>query len=145
MGTGKTIVVTHKITPHADDPKCCAAECEYLRPLRGHDCDRCRLFRVDLGRTRLDDTTITWGLRCEPCLEASASNAHDVPVERPGDALARLVGECEQDRLNAELSGLETGWEHPATRTSWRKVVAAAKAYRAPKGGKRNGDPNPTG
>jgi len=43
--------------------------------------------------------------------------------------LARAVEECEQDRLNAQLSGLETGWEHPGTQTSFRKVVARAAAY----------------
>ena len=62
----------------------------------------------------------------------------DAPAETeppPDDVavLVRLVVECEQDRLNAELSGLETGWEHPATRTSWRKVVAAAKRIPPPK------------
>lgn len=45
--------------------------------------------------------------------------------------LTGLVFECEQDRLNAQSSGLETGWEHPGTQTSFKKVHAAALALSA--------------
>lgn len=34
---------------------------------------------------------------------------------------------CENERLNAQLSGLETGWEHPNTQSSFRVVLQLAK------------------
>lgn len=46
------------------------------------------------------------------------------------DALCQSVEECEQDRKTAQLSGLETGWEHPGTHVSFRKILAHATAYR---------------
>ena len=36
------------------------------------------------------------------------------------------VRECEQERQSAQLSGLDTGWEHPCTQTMWRRVLFMA-------------------
>lgn len=49
---------------------------------------------------------------------------------KAGQDAAQALIECEQDRLNAVSSGLETGWEHPATHTSYRKALAIAKRAR---------------
>jgi hypothetical protein len=35
--------------------------------------------------------------------------------------------ECEQERLSAQMSGLETGWEHPNTQSMWGRVITIAK------------------
>ena len=40
------------------------------------------------------------------------------------DDLKRAVMQCEQERLSAQMSGFETGWEHPNTQTMWQRVVA---------------------
>ena len=37
------------------------------------------------------------------------------------------VQQCENERLSAQMSGLETGWEHPNTQTMWRRIVAMVK------------------
>ena len=33
------------------------------------------------------------------------------------------IRDCEQSRLTAQMSGFETGWEHPTTQTMWQRVV----------------------
>ena len=43
------------------------------------------------------------------------------------DDLKRAVMQCEQERLSAQMSGLETGWEHPNTQTMWKRVVTMVK------------------
>jgi len=40
--------------------------------------------------------------------------------------LLTAIRQCEQERQTAQLSGLETGWEHPATQTMWRRVLFMA-------------------
>ena len=47
------------------------------------------------------------------------------------DEVVTAIRECEQDRLNAQFSGLETGWEHPGTHASFRKILAAVSALAA--------------
>ena len=40
--------------------------------------------------------------------------------------LLTAIRQCEQERQTAQLSGLETGWEHPCTQTMWRRVLFMA-------------------
>ena len=40
--------------------------------------------------------------------------------------LLTAIRQCEQERQTAQLSGLETGWEHPATQTMWRRILFMA-------------------
>lgn len=40
--------------------------------------------------------------------------------------LEELVLQTEQQRVTAQLSGLETGWEHPSTRVMWTRLVKRA-------------------
>lgn len=35
---------------------------------------------------------------------------------------------CELERQTAQLSGLETGWEHPCTHTAFNQALSKAKA-----------------
>lgn len=46
------------------------------------------------------------------------------------DELITVILQCEQDRLSAQMSGLETGWEHPGTQTHFKKVLACAKTLK---------------
>lgn len=43
-------------------------------------------------------------------------------------ALVIAVLECEQERVSAKMSGLETGWEHPNTQAMWNRVAKIAVA-----------------
>jgi hypothetical protein len=40
--------------------------------------------------------------------------------------LLTAIRECEQERQTAQLSGLDTGWEHPCTQAMWRRVLFMA-------------------
>jgi hypothetical protein len=40
--------------------------------------------------------------------------------------LLKAIRACEVERQTAQLSGLETGWEHPCTQTMWRRVLFMA-------------------
>jgi hypothetical protein len=40
--------------------------------------------------------------------------------------LLKAIHDCEVERQTAQLSGLETGWEHPCTQTMWRRVLFMA-------------------
>jgi len=40
--------------------------------------------------------------------------------------LLKAIHDCEVERQTAQLSGLETGWEHPNTPTMWRRVLFMA-------------------
>ena len=59
-----------------------------------------------------------------PTTQARVTDTVDPVVLR--DLLAAIRG-CEMERQTAQLSGLETGWEHPCTQTMWRRVVALAE------------------
>jgi len=52
---------------------------------------------------------------------SSAPNGSALP------SLLAAIRECEQERLSAQMSGLETGWEHSATQSMWRRVQALAE------------------
>lgn len=56
--------------------------------------------------------------------EARVTDTVDPVVLR--DLLASIHA-CELERQTAQLSGLETGWEHPCTQTMWRRVLKNAE------------------
>jgi len=41
------------------------------------------------------------------------------------EGLECVITECENEHLSAQMSGFETGWEHPNTQTMWKKVLGA--------------------
>jgi len=51
---------------------------------------------------------------------------HKAEVDRLR-AVVNSVIDCENERLQAMMSGLETGWEHPNTQTMFNKIVFMAK------------------
>jgi len=74
------------------------------------------------------------GDECQDCPKpnASVSIPDDKLVYATRDcsaltALLASIRECEQERLSAQMSGLDTGWEHPATQSMWRRVQALAE------------------
>jgi len=48
------------------------------------------------------------------------------------DGLIDAVLDCEQERLSAQMSGFETGWEHPNSQALWVRVITIAKLIRKP-------------
>ena len=59
-----------------------------------------------------------------PTTHARGTDSVDPVVLRD---LLESIRTCELERQTAQLSGLETGWEHPCTQTMWRRVLANAK------------------
>lgn len=55
-----------------------------------------------------------------------------VADEKPEEIeqLIQTIFDCENDRLSAQMSGLETGWEHPNTPAHFKKILALAKKFR---------------
>lgn len=47
---------------------------------------------------------------------------------KEGVQLAKEVIALDQERLRAQMSGLETGWEHPNTQTYFKRVKFLADA-----------------
>lgn len=53
--------------------------------------------------------------------------------------LVQAVANCESERHQAQMSGLETGWENPTTQTMWKKILEVAARVQKAKYGNYKG------
>ena len=64
---------------------------------------------------------------CDECVEMRRAAGSSAPACSALHSLLTAIRQCEQERLTAQMSGFETGWEHPNTQSMWRRVHALAE------------------
>ena len=62
-------------------------------------------------------------LMCYLLIADKIKQKSNASVSISGTELLCAIRDCEQSRLTAQMSGFETGWEHPTTQTMWQRVV----------------------